>query len=98
MIHHRDKMTLCPACGNQLDACFGIQHNETPKPGDLTICAYCAEPLVFTRDLSQRCATPELRAKLDAGLVLRLDAARAIVRAQRDPNAAVRRAILDALR
>jgi hypothetical protein len=98
MTHHKHKMTLCPACGNQLDACFGVEHDEIPKPGDLTICAYCAEPLVFTRDLRLRCVTPEPRAELDGGLVVRLDAVRAIVRAKRDPNAAVRRVILEASR
>jgi hypothetical protein len=80
MTHHKHKMTLCPVCGNQLDACFGVENDETPKPGDLTNCAYCAEPLVFTRDLSLQCVTRESRAELDAGgLVLRPDAVRAIV-------------------
>jgi hypothetical protein len=97
MTHHEHTLTPCPGCGNQLDTCFGVENDKNPKPGDLTICAYCAEPLVFTRDLTVRCATPELRAKLDPVLMVRLDTARAIVRAKRDANAALRRAILDSL-
>jgi hypothetical protein len=98
MTHHEHTQTPCPGCGKQLDACFGVEHDQEPKPGDLTICAYCAKPLVFNQDLTVRCASPELLSKLDPALVARFDSARAIVvRAKRDPNAALRRAILDSL-
>jgi len=97
MAHHEDTQTPCPGCSSQLDACFGNGHSQKPEPGDLTICAYCAEPFVFNHDLTVRCVTLELRAKLDADCLARFDTAQRIVRAKRDPNAALRRAILDSL-
>lgn len=41
----------CPACGHAVNAAAdvgGEQH--APKPGDVSVCIYCAELLVFTED------------------------------------------------
>jgi predicted amidophosphoribosyltransferase len=43
---HDQLPTPCPCCGAKLDAATGGR--LAPRPGDVTICAYCAAPLVFT--------------------------------------------------
>jgi len=37
----------CPACGYTLDAATGVQGNEIPGPGDISICINCASVLEF---------------------------------------------------
>lgn len=47
----------CPHCGHRLDtvtAVDGISAPPVPQPGDLTICLYCATPLIFTEAGSLR--------------------------------------------
>jgi hypothetical protein len=46
----------CPFCDHKFDAASG-EGTEAPKPGDLTICLYCASPLRFTDDLTVRAMT-----------------------------------------
>ena len=41
----------CPKCGHTLDACTGIGHENSPSPGDLTLCIKCAAYLQFDDDL-----------------------------------------------
>lgn len=53
----------CPACGELLDAAtgvaFGARTGPSPKPGNVTICAYCTTALVFTDVMTLRLARPE---------------------------------------
>lgn len=37
----------CPICFHELDSATDIVGNDKPKPGDLSVCLYCAELLVF---------------------------------------------------
>lgn len=41
----------CPECGNHLDAVTAVSEDASPKPGDLSICAYCGCMLQFDKDL-----------------------------------------------
>lgn len=48
----RVELRRCPACRTRLDAATAISRGaapaKKPRPGDLTICAYCSAVLVFT--------------------------------------------------
>ena len=46
---------ICPACGKFVDTAAALirEHMDT-SPGDVSICAYCGEILVFAPDLSLR--------------------------------------------
>jgi hypothetical protein len=45
----------CPVCGYTLTGATGaFDPTSTPKPGDLSVCAKCAAPLVFNSDLTIR--------------------------------------------
>jgi hypothetical protein len=37
----------CPVCNKQLDASTPVGHRAKPKPGDGSVCIYCATILVF---------------------------------------------------
>ena len=49
---HRHPKSPCPFCSKPLDAASGGK--EGPKNGDLTVCAYCLNWLVFEEDRSLR--------------------------------------------
>jgi len=53
-VHQVDVM--CPACGGHLDKLKPAdEDNEnTPEPGDFCFCDWCAQPLVFTADMTVR--------------------------------------------
>jgi hypothetical protein len=52
--------TRCPACGVVLDAATSPQDRQLrPRPGDYSVCMYCATPLVFTEDGDLRRMTAE---------------------------------------
>lgn len=52
----RNAPTLCPGCDSMLDASSWAMEADmpAPEPGDLTICLYCGELLMFDDD---RCPT-----------------------------------------
>lgn len=51
----------CPRCAQVLDALDG--HSAAPRPGDVTLCAYCGAVLVFAEGMALRLMTPaEFRA------------------------------------
>ena len=45
----------CPICFHKLDAATCVSGTAPPKPGDLTVCVYCAEPLMFDESLRHVC-------------------------------------------
>lgn len=49
----RTAITPCPTCGRGVDAATHARA-EVPKEGDVSICWYCATPLVFGPDLELR--------------------------------------------
>lgn len=48
----------CPGCGRGLTYERARRRGgDPPRPGDLSVCIYCAEALVFNDDMSVRQAT-----------------------------------------
>lgn len=45
------KGASCPSCRHTLPLACGIDHEDEPKPGDLTLCIRCAAYLQFDDDL-----------------------------------------------
>lgn len=54
----RTKRQQCPHCQAVVSA-MGHEEAVTPRPGDLTVCAYCVEVCVVTADLGLRAPTLE---------------------------------------
>lgn len=54
---------LCPSCGTVIDS--HSHPHKTPKPGDFTICAYCASVLRYGGGLVLLAATEADLADLD---------------------------------
>lgn len=50
----RLNVSECPNCEALLDAVDSVGVDAEPNPGDLTICFYCGEPLIFNEDMSLR--------------------------------------------
>lgn len=46
-------LSFCGSCGERLQACSG-PGDAVPKPGDVSICAYCGGPHQFLDDMRQR--------------------------------------------
>lgn len=40
--------SACPSCGALLEEAAGLEVDRPPRPGDLTICAYCLVVLQFS--------------------------------------------------
>jgi hypothetical protein len=66
-VNNHEVMTAtdCPSCGKKLDDCTGVRdQNAMPGAGDVSICAYCAQILVFDDKLALNIATEEDITKL----------------------------------
>ena len=52
---------VCPACGREVDDDTNANPADPggPKPGDISVCLYCAHLNVYTEDLGLRGATQE---------------------------------------
>lgn len=50
----KTEATCCPVCGMKVSAATSTEGDHKPTPGDLSVCAYCATPLVFTDGLKLR--------------------------------------------
>lgn len=46
--------SVCPYCEKLLDAAGALDKDTTPKPGDASICVYCAQMLIFNHKLVLR--------------------------------------------
>ena len=51
---YRHKPTPCLGCGKLLDAATGLNHDNNPCPGDVSICFSCGHIQVYADDLSFR--------------------------------------------
>jgi len=62
---HRPPGFSCPVkgCGKMLDAATGGK--EPPKPGDITVCAYCINWLVFDPEMKLTLITEDEIVELD---------------------------------
>ena len=52
-IHQKSKVppTACPGCGAVLDACCSTGETRDPRPGDYSVCTYCAAVLQFDDEM-----------------------------------------------
>jgi hypothetical protein len=46
--HYYPRGGFCPNCGKLVDGATGIDTEYLPKPGDISVCLYCATVLHFT--------------------------------------------------
>lgn len=49
----------CPHCEHILEGATGVTTQNAPKPGDVTLCIYCAAVLVFQDDMRVRLPVEE---------------------------------------
>ena len=61
---YRTPKTACPDCQMPIDALNGANHDHAPRPGDRSICAYCACLMVINDDMTMRAATQDEIEKL----------------------------------
>jgi hypothetical protein len=62
---HRFPKRRCLNCGHEVDTADSLSTpNAPPSEGDVCVCIKCAEPMIFTADLSFRWPTPEERAEI----------------------------------
>ena len=60
---HGTPPSLCPYCGNLLDAASNVYARRAPRGGDWTVCLHCTKVLIFCDDLTVRKPKPgELQA------------------------------------
>jgi C4-type Zn-finger protein len=85
-VNNHEVMTAtdCPSCGKKLDDCTGVRdQNAMPGAGDVSICAYCAQILVFDDKLALNIATKEDITKLSEPEQLALVTAAQLIKAGR---------------
>jgi|GEM_PF-2526386 len=63
----------CPACLKSLDGVSDPLNERAPEGGDISICAYCALPLIFNTDLTVRALRVDERAALPKALQWQLE-------------------------
>lgn len=51
MSAHRLKPSRCPECKKTLDAASGIDTDDSPTPGSVSVCHYCGTLLEFSPKL-----------------------------------------------
>lgn len=56
---HRLANAKCPYCDSKIDGASDPLGDAEPKPGDITICIYCAGLMVFDQLLIPRFPTDE---------------------------------------
>ena len=49
----KTKINICPCCGNILDTVIQFVGDPRPTPGDITFCAECLQPFIFTRHMER---------------------------------------------
>jgi hypothetical protein len=49
----------CPSCRAKLEAVTSLKHNDQPKPGDISVCLYCAAVLQFGNGMTLRAVPKE---------------------------------------
>jgi hypothetical protein len=53
-----DNVPFCPSCDSKLDGFAYLEDDDRrPSRGDISVCAYCAEILVFCKGLNLKRAT-----------------------------------------
>lgn len=62
---HRLPAAVCPACHRKLDHAAPVDSEACPGPGDVSVCAYCAQVNVFVEGGVLRRITAQELADLD---------------------------------
>ena len=75
----------CPHCSESLSAVAHPDMEAVPRPGDLSICVYCACPLRFTETLGIERLTEEDVKKLPASTQAELNAVRSLFKGPTTP-------------
>jgi hypothetical protein len=72
----------CPKCNTQLNGASDPIGEAVPKPGDLSVCIYCAELLVFNTDMTLRSLAFKEMLELPDAVQANLQRFRAAIRAR----------------
>lgn len=56
---HYPTHLVCPHCLVETDCVMPLLEEQGPKPGDRSVCPYCAKVSIFTVGLTLRRATPD---------------------------------------
>lgn len=87
----RMEMQQCPACKHGLDANTSWQGESgdqvVVRPGDLTVCMYCAALLEFDHRLRLRRLNPRTLASMSPTMQRKLEVLRSVVRSLLTVNA-----------
>lgn len=60
-----DNRPHCPHCQKLLDAFTAVGHQNRPKPGSVTICSRCVEPLEFDASMNLIPITGQALSEID---------------------------------
>lgn len=73
--------TRCPLCGHRFDSAMGIDTDEGPEEGSLSVCIECAGVHVYNADLTLRSMSEQEWDELPADVRQQLTDAQAAIRA-----------------
>ena len=65
---HKTPSCPCPACHTVMNGAAGVTTDESPSPGDITICIECGSILKFGPDFQLELTTDDEVAGLDKDL------------------------------
>jgi len=74
---------ICPVCGHKLDTCVEDEKAK-PENGDITLCFYCGELLIFSEDLKIKSITEEQFKLLDDDLKDAINYVKSIIYGYKD--------------
>lgn len=69
----------CPACLKTLNGATDAFGDASPKPGDVTLCAYCCQICIFHTDMTLRTIRPDELAALNDDVMSKVQRARAAI-------------------
>lgn len=73
----------CPVCLSAADAASDLRGDAQPKPGDITVCLYCASILEFDEEMRPQRSSASKLAALNPRMRLELELMRNLIRQQR---------------
>jgi hypothetical protein len=68
--HHEIDSIRCLSCGEHIDMTTGVNCDNGPVSGDLSVCIYCGHVATFNNDLCLRELTAEEKKDADANPVV----------------------------
>lgn len=76
-------MQSCPSCGKSNNSTTGINSQEQPKPGDVSICFYCAFVSVFDENLKLTPISKQQLESLPQDVIFQISKAKLAILAKR---------------